>query len=73
MLRKLVLPALAIALAGPVTGARAEDKLIVIGTENVDLAGSGVAIDVSKAKGAYRGIRLRAKSGPVAITRVQVI
>ncbi len=73
MLRKLVLPALAFVLAGPVTGAAAAEKLIVIGTENVDLAGSGVAIDVSKARGAYRGIRLRSKSGTAGIARVQLI
>jgi len=73
MLRKLVLAALAVALAGSVTGARAAEKLIVIGTENVDLGSSGVAIDVSKARGAYRGIRLRSKSGSAGIARVQVI
>jgi hypothetical protein len=73
MLRKLVWTALTIVLAGPVTDATAEEKLIVIGTENVDLASSGVAIDVSKARGAYRGIRLRSKSGTAGIARVQVI
>jgi hypothetical protein len=73
MLRKLVLAALTIVLAGSATGARAEEKLTVIGTTNVDLAASGVAVDVSKARGAYRGIRLRSKSGSAAIARVQLI
>jgi hypothetical protein len=73
MLRKLVLAAWAIMLAGAATGAAAEEKLIVIGTENVDLTSSGVAIDVSKSRGAYRGVRLRSKSGSAGIARVQVI
>jgi hypothetical protein len=73
MLRKLVLAALTIVLAGSATGARAEEKLTVIGTTNVDLAASGVAVDVSKARGAYRGIRLRSKNGSAAIARVQLI
>jgi hypothetical protein len=73
MLRKLVLAALTIVLAGSATGARAEEKLTVIGTTNVDLAASGVAVDVSKARGAYRGVRLRSKNGSAAIARVQLI
>jgi hypothetical protein len=76
MLRKLVLAASTIALAGAAANtvpAAAAEKLIVIASENVDLAGSGVAIDVSKARGAYRGIRLRSKNGTVGFTRVQVI
>jgi len=73
MLRKLAVAALILALAGAESGTRAEEKLTVIGTENMDLGASGVAIDVSKAKGAYRAIRLRSKSGTTRITRVQLI
>jgi hypothetical protein len=49
------------------------EKLVVIGTQTIDLSGSGVSIDVSGAPGAYRGIRIRAKSGAPQIDRIQII
>ena len=74
MFRRLVLAGLAILATGSMTIAEAEEKLVVMGTETVDLSGSGVSIDVSKAPGAYRAIRVRAKSGDKAqFTRVQII
>jgi hypothetical protein len=73
MFRRLVLAGLAIVAAGSITVAAAEEKLVVIGTETVDLSGSGVSIDVSKAAGAYRGIRVRSRSGAADFSRVQII
>lgn len=72
MVRKVWLVAFAALIAATGPGA-AEGKLVVIGSGSVDRAGSGYSIDVSQAPGAFRGIRLRAKSGPVAIDRVQII
>lgn len=70
--RKVWLAACAALIAGAGSGA-AEGKRVVIGSGTVDLSGSGHAIDVSQAPGAFRGIRLRAKSGPIAIDRVQIV
>ncbi|MBX9864259.1 MAG: DUF2541 domain-containing protein [Hyphomicrobium sp.] len=60
-------------MAGALSAARAEGVLVVIGKGEIDLAGSGHSIDVSQAKGAFRGIRVRARSGPVAIERMQIV
>src|SRR3990172_620125 len=73
MFRRLVLAGLAILAAGSISVAAAEEKLVVMGTETLDHSGTGVSIDVSKAPGAYRGIRIRAKRGGADITRIQVI
>ncbi len=59
--------------ASVLSSARAEDKLVVIGSQIIDRSGSGVSIDVSNAEGAFSGIRLRAKNGPVIIDRVQIV
>jgi hypothetical protein len=50
-----------------------DEKLVVIGTQSIDLSGSGVSIDVSGAPGTYRGIRIRAKSGSPDIDRIQIV
>jgi hypothetical protein len=73
MFRTIVLAGLAILAAGTLTVAEAQDRLIIIAMPTVNLAGSGAAIDVSKAAGAYRGIRVRSRSGAIDITRIQII
>lgn len=73
MFHKFWLACVAVAMMGASCAAMAEGKLVVIGTGSVDLAGSGHAIDVSTAKGAFRGIRLRAKSGAIVIDRAQIV
>jgi CBS domain-containing protein len=60
-------------MAGAISAAHAEGTLIVIGKGEIDLAGSGQSIDVSQAKGAFRGIRLRATSGPISVERLQIV
>lgn len=72
MLRRFGLAGVAL-MAGAISVASAEGKLVVIGKGDIDLAGSGHSIDVSQAKGAFRGIRLRARSGPIAVERMQVV
>lgn len=65
--------ALAVTLLCTFSAQSAEEKLVVLGTHLLDLEGNGAAIDVSKAAGAYAGIRVRAKSGKGELTRIQVI
>ena len=73
MFRRLVVAGLAVLAAGFVSAAQAEENLVVIATESVDLSKDGVSIDVSKAKGAFQGIRVRAKKNFIDLSRVQVI
>jgi hypothetical protein len=79
MLRNLDLAGAAFGIAGVLlvacaaSTAHAEGTLVVIGKGEIDLEGSGQSIDVSQAKGAFRGIRLRAKSGPIAVERLQIV
>jgi hypothetical protein len=77
MFRRLQLAGLAASMLMTVTGtpsfAAPDEKLSVIGTQTIDLSGSGVSIDVSDAPGAYRGIRIRARSGSPNIDRIQII
>ncbi|MDP1908211.1 MAG: DUF2541 domain-containing protein, partial [Hyphomicrobium sp.] len=73
MLRRFGLAGVALMMAGAISAASADGKLVVIGKGDIDLAGSGHSIDVSQAKGAFRGIRLRARSGPIAVERVQIV
>jgi hypothetical protein len=73
MFRRLVLAGLAIMAAGAVSVAEAQENLVVIGTETLDLSKDGASIDVSKAKGAFRGIRVRSKKNAIDLSRVQVV
>ncbi len=73
MFRRLVIAGLAVLVAGTASVAKDTENLVVIATETVDLGKTGVAIDVSKAKGAYRGIRVRAKKNFIDLSRVQVV
>jgi hypothetical protein len=73
MLSRLGAAVVALMAAGLGQIALADQKLPVIATVTIDLAGTGHAIDLRQARGAYRGIRFRAKSGPAEFTRVQII
>lgn len=74
MLRKLVLAGFAVAATGAVSAAQAQEgDLVRITSETIDLANPKVSIDVSKTKGAYHGLRVRAKSGDIDVTCVQVV
>jgi hypothetical protein len=64
---------LAFMVASPLATAYAGEKLVVIGTRTIDLSGNGVSIDVSRARGAYKGIRIQLKRGSASLKRIQVI
>ncbi|MEQ1672814.1 MAG: DUF2541 domain-containing protein, partial [Hyphomicrobium sp.] len=50
------------------------DQLVVISEQDIDLGLDKYTIDVSKAKGAYKGIRVRNASGRLFdLSRVQVV
>ncbi len=74
MLRRLFVAGLALMAAGAISVAHAQD-LVGIGTETIDVSSDGNAsIDVSKAPGAYRGIRVKNKgSTTIDLQRVQII
>jgi len=72
MFLRLGLAGIVLMTAGVLMPAVAEDKLALIATQPIDLSGSGVSIDVSQAPGAFRGIRIRAKSGSPDIDRIQI-
>lgn len=73
MIRRLVIAGLALLAAGVVTAAQAAENLVLIATEKIDLSKGGTAsIDVSKAKGAFQGIRIRSKKGLFDVTQVRV-
>ncbi len=73
MFRSLVIAGLCYLISGFAATVSAQEKLVVIATETLDLRKSGATIDVSKAKGAFRGIRVRAKKKPITLSKVQVI
>ena len=75
MFRRLILAALALMAAGIVTAAEAQrgDKWVLLGTREVDLSKGSDAIDVSKAKGRVKAIRLEAKDQAIVMSRVQVV
>lgn len=72
MFRRLVLAGLAMAASGVVSAASAEN-LVLLGTDTVDASKDRATIDLSKSPGKVRGVRVRAKSGDIVISRVQVL
>ncbi len=74
MFRRLILAGLALAAAGTVGIAQAQE-LVGIATESIDISGAGSAsIDVSQAPGAFRGIRVKNKgSSTIDLERVQIV
>ena len=77
MLRRVVLAALAVATAGVLSSAQAQrsdsDKWVLLGTRQVDLGVDKDTIDVTKAQGTFKAVRLEAKVRGVEISKVQVI
>jgi len=74
MFRRLVLAGLALVAAGAISVAQAQD-LVGIATETIDAdTGGSASIDVSKAPGAFRGIRVKNKgTTAINLTRVQIV
>ena len=81
MLRRLVVALCAMLAMGAVLSVEAQrmrygggENLVVIAEHDIDLSADTYSIDVSKAKGAYRGIRIKNKSGRLFdVQRVQVV
>lgn len=74
MFRKLMLAGLALMATGMISVAQAQD-LVGIATETIDTSKDGtVAIDVSKANGAFRGIRVKNKgNATIDLQSVQIV
>ena len=74
MLRRLFVAGLALMAAGAISVAHAQD-LVGIGTETIDVGRNGsTTIDVSKAPGAFRGIRVKNNgSSTIDLQRVQIV
>lgn len=81
MFRRLVVALCVIVATGVFVTAEARkkkryygDDLVVISEQDIDLSLDKYTIDVSKAKGAYKGIRVRNADGPLFdLSRVQVV
>lgn len=80
MFRRLVVAFAAIAAAGALVSAEAHklrrgsgENLVVVAEQDIDLSLERYSIDIRGAKGAYKGIRVRAKQGHFDLTDVQVI
>lgn len=80
MFRRLVVALCAIMATGALLSAEAHrlrrsggENLVVIAEHDIDLSLDRYSIDVRNAKGAYKGIRVRAKRGFFDLSRVQVV
>ena len=80
MFRRLVMALCAIMATGALLSAEAHrirrwsgENLVVISEQDVDLSLEQYSIDVSQAKGGYKGIRVKAKQGYFDLSRVQVV
>lgn len=75
MFRRLVLAALALMAVGIVSTAEAQkgDKWVLMGSREVDLTKGSDSIDVTKAKGRVKAVRLEVSEAPILLSRVQVV
>ena len=74
MFRRLVLAGLAMLAAGAVTAAQAEENLVSLGTQKLNLNNAGsISFDVTKAKGAFQGIRIKSRKGFIDASQVRVV
>lgn len=81
MFRRLVVAFCAIMAAGALISADAHrlpsrgsgENLVVIAEHDIDLATDRYSIDISKAKGGYKALRVKAKQGFFDLSSVQVI
>ena len=77
MFRRLVAGALALMAAGVVSVAHAQiapgDKWVLLGVRDVDLTYENDSIDVTKARGRFKALRLIAADRGIELSRVQVV
>jgi hypothetical protein len=72
MFGRLMFTGLALAAAGLLSSANAQQGYTAIGSADVNLARGSAVIDLKDARGSYRGFRVRAVGGDIAIDSVQV-
>ena len=74
MFRRLVVAGLALATAGAFVTAEAQqsEKWVLLGTKEVDLKSTSETIDVSKAKGNYKAIRIQNSGDTVTLSKARV-
>lgn len=75
MFRRLFVAFLAMAAAGVMATAEAQqgDNWVLLGTKDVDLRAGNDTIDVSKARGNYRAIRVRNTGDDIVINKTRVV
>lgn len=75
MFRRLLLAGLALTAAGLFSVAHAQqgrEKWVLVGKKEIDTSKATEAIDVSKAKGAFKAVRLLNRRGEIEIQNIQI-
>ena len=76
MFRRLLMAGLAMAVAGLFSAAQAQKldgNWVKIGSYKVDVQKDRGSIDLTKASGKYRALRINSKEGDIKLSRVQVV
>ncbi len=76
MLRRLLVACLAMAAAGlgtSVQAQQADGNWVLLGTKNVDLKSGSDTIDVSKARGNFKAVRIRNTGDDIALSKARVV
>lgn len=77
MFRRLLLAAVTMAAAGSMSVAQAQkggdQNWVLMGTYSVDASQDRDTIDLTKAPGKFRAVRINARSGDIVLSRVQVL
>lgn len=72
MFGRVVLAGLALAAAGMVSSASAQDKWVKIGDREIDLSRGSDVIDLKAAKGSFKAFRVSTNDGNVALSNIQI-
>jgi hypothetical protein len=68
----VAMAAMAISALAPTAHAQGGDRWVLLGTYDVDMRVARDTIDVSKARGSVKGLRILAKDRPIVLSRVLV-
>jgi esterase/lipase superfamily enzyme len=58
--------------AGPAASAQGADQWVTLASRDLDTKTGRATIDLSRAKGAYKSVRIRVSSGAVALTQIEL-
>ena len=73
MFRRVLVAGLALAAAGVVSSASAQERWVTIATKDIDTSRGFDAVDLKGAKGSFRGFRVTVQSGELAdVSNIQV-